>query len=247
MYPHASEPALSLLHSMLNWDPMQRCTVEQALSHPYLAAFHNPAAEPVASAPFDFEMDEEADANDKSGASEDAREALFQMACRFRPQLAGGLRLPPLEQQKAKRSRQPSTGDMGSTGCTAGTSNANAQHSVSRHATADWPRYGASAGGAHARTSAVVMVGARRRSPRACGSRAERPRDGWRAGGSSARGELGSVAVRALSHTVSRRRGIPCGVVVMRVMRARARWRSDAPLSGDVGGDPGAGALVRSF
>ena len=160
-YPHASEGALSLLHSMLNWDPMQRCTVEQALSHPYLAAFHNPAAEPVASAPFDFEMEER---NDKAGVSEDAREALFKTACRFRPQLEGGLRLPPLEQQKAKRSRQPSSGDMGqSTGCTAGASSA--AHTSSRHATADWPRYGASAGGAHARTSAVVTGGRQATQP----------------------------------------------------------------------------------
>ena len=40
---------------MLTWDPSQRCTVVQALAHPYLAAFHNPEAEPVAAAMFDFD------------------------------------------------------------------------------------------------------------------------------------------------------------------------------------------------
>jgi len=146
MYPHASEQALSLLHSMLSWDPAHRVTVEQALAHPYLAAFHNPAAEPVASAPFDFEVD-----GDKGG-QQDARDALFAMACRFRPSLEGALpRLPSLEQQKAKRSRQPSR-DGRSTGCTAGGSQ---PHGASRQQ--DFPRYGQPSahitGGAHSRSA----------------------------------------------------------------------------------------------
>jgi len=158
VYPHASEQALSLLGCMLSWDPTARCTVEQALAHPYLAAFHNPAAEPVASAPFDFEME---DACDKA-ATEDARDALFKIACRFRPQLqgAGAPRLScAAEQQKAKRSRQLSSDrGAGSTGCTAGSSGA--MNMAGRH-TADFPRYGASGGGgggggAHSRTTSVA-------------------------------------------------------------------------------------------
>jgi hypothetical protein len=46
---------------MLNWDPACRCNVEQALAHPYLAAFHNAAAEPVATAQYEFDYDEETD------------------------------------------------------------------------------------------------------------------------------------------------------------------------------------------
>ena len=111
---------------MLNWDPAQRCTVEQALSHPYLAAFHNPAAEPVAAAAFDFE-----DGLDQANA----RATLFRMACRFRPQLEGTM--PKLE-PKTKRSRQLSSELNRSTGCTA----AVPPLSQAAAATADWPRYG---------------------------------------------------------------------------------------------------------
>merc|ERR1719329_1089305 len=91
LYPSASANALQLLSLMLTWDPMQRCTVEQALSNPYLAAFHNPAAEPVSSALFEFDFDE---------------------VCRFRPELSELRRLRevllPAAAQKQKRCRQPS-------------------------------------------------------------------------------------------------------------------------------------------
>jgi len=95
LYPSASNEALDLLGGMLCWDPSQRCTVVQALSHPYLAAFHNPDAEPVASQAFDFD----------NGAV-DAQDALFSEVVRFRPELEKH-RLPKAE-QKAKRSRQVS-------------------------------------------------------------------------------------------------------------------------------------------
>ena len=45
LYPSASAGAIELLTAMLAWEPSHRCTVEQALAHPYLAAFHTPAAE----------------------------------------------------------------------------------------------------------------------------------------------------------------------------------------------------------
>jgi len=104
IYPEASEPALELLGGMLCWDPSRRCTVAQALSHPYLAAFHNPDAEPVAQQPFDFD----------SSHVRDAQDALFSEVVRFRPELEAqrqATRLPRVDTamaQKAKRSRQPS-------------------------------------------------------------------------------------------------------------------------------------------
>merc|ERR1719460_91703 len=98
IYANASDEALELLGGMLGWDPSQRCTVVQALAHPYLAAFHNPDAEPVATTPFDFNCD---------NAAVDAHDALFSEVCRFRPELERH-RLPRHEHQKAKRSRQPS-------------------------------------------------------------------------------------------------------------------------------------------
>jgi len=100
IYAEASEPALELLGGMLCWDPSKRCTVVQALSHPYLAAFHNPDAEPVALEPFDFD----------SSHVRDAQEALFSEVVRFRPELEAQ-RLPRVDAamaQKVKRSRAPS-------------------------------------------------------------------------------------------------------------------------------------------
>jgi serine/threonine protein kinase len=52
--PGAPPLALDLLQRMLVVDPLHRISVEQALEHPYLAQFHDPAAEPVCAALFDF-------------------------------------------------------------------------------------------------------------------------------------------------------------------------------------------------
>jgi len=41
MYPHASEDALDLLRKLLHFNPLKRITTEEALNHPYVAAFHN--------------------------------------------------------------------------------------------------------------------------------------------------------------------------------------------------------------
>lgn len=92
LYPEAGEKAIDLLGQMLSWAPGERCTVEEALCHPYLAAFHNAAAEPVAAAPFSFDALEEAD----------PKLALFQEVCHFRPELQAYL-----PEQNAKRRRQP--------------------------------------------------------------------------------------------------------------------------------------------
>lgn len=46
LYPDASEMACDLLEKCLCFDPASRCTVEEALAHPYLEQLHFPDDEP---------------------------------------------------------------------------------------------------------------------------------------------------------------------------------------------------------
>ena len=48
LFPGASPLAVDLLGRMLQFDPRQRISVEQALAHPWLAQLHDEAAEPSA-------------------------------------------------------------------------------------------------------------------------------------------------------------------------------------------------------
>lgn len=57
VYPNASTKALELLDIMLTFNPSKRCSVEEALSHPYLEQYYDPADEPVSETPFTFEQE----------------------------------------------------------------------------------------------------------------------------------------------------------------------------------------------
>ncbi|POW12874.1 hypothetical protein PSTT_04199, partial [Puccinia striiformis] len=48
IYPNASALAVDFLNKTLTFDPKKRLTVEQALQHPYLEAYHDPEDEPTA-------------------------------------------------------------------------------------------------------------------------------------------------------------------------------------------------------
>lgn len=54
LYPKASPPALDLLEKLLAFDPALRITVEDALAHPYLEAYHDIDDEPNHLHQFDF-------------------------------------------------------------------------------------------------------------------------------------------------------------------------------------------------
>ena len=54
LYPKASPMALDLLEKLLKFDPAARMTVEEALAHPYLEAYHDPEDEPTHARIFDF-------------------------------------------------------------------------------------------------------------------------------------------------------------------------------------------------
>ena len=46
LFPTGSDQAADLLDNLLEFNPEKRYTAEEALRHPYLAQFHNPADEP---------------------------------------------------------------------------------------------------------------------------------------------------------------------------------------------------------
>ncbi|EIE81061.1 mitogen-activated protein kinase HOG1 [Rhizopus delemar RA 99-880] len=50
--------AVDLLEKMLSFDPSKRITAEEALSHPYLAPYHDPTDEPVSPEKFDWSFNE---------------------------------------------------------------------------------------------------------------------------------------------------------------------------------------------
>ena len=45
LYPNADPKALDLLDKMLTFNPHKRITVEEALAHPYLEQYYDPADE----------------------------------------------------------------------------------------------------------------------------------------------------------------------------------------------------------
>jgi serine/threonine protein kinase len=57
LYPAANATATDLLEKMLAFDPVKRISVEDALAHPYLAAFHDPDEEPGCKEIFNFDFE----------------------------------------------------------------------------------------------------------------------------------------------------------------------------------------------
>lgn len=57
LFPRADARALDLLDKMLTFNPNNRYSVEEALAHPYLEQYYDPADEPVAEEPFKIAME----------------------------------------------------------------------------------------------------------------------------------------------------------------------------------------------
>nr|BAM08274.1 mitogen-activated protein kinase HOG1 [Moniliella megachiliensis] len=57
-FPLADPVALDLLEKMLMFDPRKRIAAAEALTHPYLAPYHDPTDEPDAEEPFDWSFND---------------------------------------------------------------------------------------------------------------------------------------------------------------------------------------------
>lgn len=78
LFPKATPAALDLLEKMLKWDPLERITIEEALDHPYLSAYHDKEDEPVCPRDFDFGFESVKTVEDiRSGCEKLSRRDLF--------------------------------------------------------------------------------------------------------------------------------------------------------------------------
>ncbi|KAG8910052.1 MAP kinase Pmk1 [Tulasnella sp. 417] len=83
LFPNATPLAIDFLTQTLTFDPKKRITVEKALAHPYLEAYHDPDDEPVAP-PLDpdfFEFDLHKD----DISREQLKELLYEEIVTFKP------------------------------------------------------------------------------------------------------------------------------------------------------------------
>ncbi|MBN3289247.1 MK01 kinase, partial [Polypterus senegalus] len=74
-----SKATLDLLDKMLTFNPHKRIDVEEALAHPYLEQYYDPSDEPVAEAPFKFDMELDDLPKDK------LKELIFEVTAQFQP------------------------------------------------------------------------------------------------------------------------------------------------------------------
>ncbi|OAX36612.1 mitogen-activated protein kinase [Rhizopogon vinicolor AM-OR11-026] len=83
IFPNANPLAVDFLTKTLTFDPKKRITVEEALAHPYLEAYHDPDDEPVAP-PLDPEFFE-FDLHKDDISREQLKELLYEEIMSFRP------------------------------------------------------------------------------------------------------------------------------------------------------------------
>lgn len=85
LYPTANPLALDLLEKMLSFDPATRITCDEALKHPYLAVWHDPADEPICPTKFDFGFEEVQDV-------EGMKRLILREVASFREEVRGRVR-----------------------------------------------------------------------------------------------------------------------------------------------------------
>ncbi|KAG8496093.1 hypothetical protein CXB51_009187 [Gossypium anomalum] len=78
-FPNMSAGAVDLLEKMLVFDPDRRITVDEALSHPYLASLHDINDEPVCARPFIFDFEQ------LSCSEDHIKELIWRESVKFNP------------------------------------------------------------------------------------------------------------------------------------------------------------------
>ncbi|GFY81278.1 MAP kinase 6 [Actinidia rufa] len=78
-FPDVNPIAMALVEKMLTFDPRRRITVEDALTHPYLASLHDINDEPTCMIPFSFESEQHV------LTEEQIRELIYREALAFSP------------------------------------------------------------------------------------------------------------------------------------------------------------------
>ncbi|CAK4086067.1 unnamed protein product [Aphanomyces euteiches] len=93
--PQAPPEAIDLIDKMLQFDPRQRLSIDDALRHPFVQAYRDEAAEIVASAPFDFSF-EAIQPLDKPML----QRLIFEDVCHFHPEALEELHAATAEAQE---------------------------------------------------------------------------------------------------------------------------------------------------
>ncbi|CDS06216.1 Putative CMGC/MAPK protein kinase [Lichtheimia ramosa] len=97
LYPRANPLAIDLLNKLLEFDPAKRITVEEALAHPYLSAYHDVDDEPVHTETFDFSFE-------VVESIEDMRKMIAQEVMSFKANKQGLLQPQPSVSLRRKES-----------------------------------------------------------------------------------------------------------------------------------------------
>jgi len=80
-FPNMAPAAVDLLEKMLVFDPSKRITVQEALSHPYLASLHDINDEPSCPTPFNFDFEQ------PSFTEEHIKELIWRESLNFNPDM----------------------------------------------------------------------------------------------------------------------------------------------------------------
>ncbi|KAG2222389.1 hypothetical protein INT45_006911 [Circinella minor] len=104
LYPRANPLAIDLLNKLLEFDPAKRITVEEALAHPYLGAYHDEDDEPTHTETFDFSFE-------VVDSIEDMRKMIAQEVMSFKANKQGLLQPQPTPSANLRRKESLSAQD----------------------------------------------------------------------------------------------------------------------------------------